>query len=168
MRRPCALAICLAAAVAALGGCGDDEPEPATKGDAAETVPTTTGSDASGRAVATVELEATEYAFDPANPGVESAGVVKFEVSNAGKVPHALEVEGPEGEVATRKIGPGSATTIGADLGEPGRYKFYCPIGDHEQRGMAGEVYIAYDKVEPEQEDEQEEEDPGGGSPGGY
>jgi uncharacterized cupredoxin-like copper-binding protein len=28
------------------------------------------------------------------------------------------------------------------DLSEPGTYRFYCPVGNHEQLGMVGEVTV--------------------------
>ena len=93
--------------------------------------------------MATIEVEETEYELNPANPGVESAGLVKFEVTNAGKIGHALEVEGPDGEVETEEIAPGDTATLEADLNKPGSYRWYCPIGDHADQGMDGQILIA-------------------------
>jgi len=64
-------------------------------------------------------------------------------VRNAGETVHALEVEGPGGEVETDRIKPGSSTTLNADLDEAGRYEWYCPVGDHKDRGMKGEITVA-------------------------
>ncbi len=96
-----------------------------------------------GKLVARVAVAESEYRLIPPNPEVEEAGVVQFDVRNAGKIGHAVEVEGPEGEVETEEIEPGGTATLKADLGKPGRYIWYCPIADHEQRGMKGEILVA-------------------------
>ena len=96
-----------------------------------------------GKPVATVEVEESEFRLSPPTPEVEEAGVVEFKVTNSGKIAHALEVEGPEGEVETEEIEPGGRATLKADLGKPGRYIWYCPIGDHQQLGMKGEIIVA-------------------------
>ncbi len=49
--------------------------------------------------VATIDVRETEFKLDPANPRIEKPGFVEFKVNNAGQTVHALEVEGPEGEV---------------------------------------------------------------------
>lgn len=95
-----------------------------------------------GEPVATVKLEQTEYRFDPAVPKVEGVGVVKIEVTNSGKIGHALEVVGPEREFEVEAIAPGETATLEADLGEPGFYKWYCPIADHDDRGMIGAISV--------------------------
>ena len=130
-RRKLALLI----ALIALGGCGDDDES--TSGTSTEQT------SATGPAVATISVAETEFRLSPANPSVAKAGVVAFQVENAGKVAHALEVEGPGGEVETDRIEPGTDATLKADLGKPGRYEWYCPIGDHRDRGMKGEITVA-------------------------
>ena len=130
-RRKLALLI----ALIALGGCGDDDES--TSGTSTEQT------SATGPAVATISVAETEFRLSPANPSVAKAGVVAFQVENAGKVAHALEVEGPGGEVETDRIEPGTDATLKADLGKPGRYEWYCPIGDHRDRGMKDEITVA-------------------------
>lgn len=169
---------CLAAALA-LAACGDDErgsveqsgsATGTTQDTATETTGQTTTSGAEepkGDPVATIEVEETEFELDPANPGVQDAGLVAFEVTNAGKVPHALEVEGPSGEAETEEIAPGKTAELTVDLGEPGTYKWYCPIADHEDRGMVGQIRIA-GGGDGGSAPEEESEDPGSGGAGGY
>ncbi len=111
-------------AMAFLAGCGDDDDGSVKVSD--------------GR----VKVSATDYALSPANPAIDKT-VVEFEVSNDGKVAHALEVEGSEGEVETDAIDPGKSATLKADFGKPGRYSWYCPLGDHKERGMKGEITVA-------------------------
>jgi uncharacterized cupredoxin-like copper-binding protein len=131
----------------ALCGCGEDEEGRVDiSGGATDTSTSGTSTEESsvtGTAVATVSVAETEYRLSPANPSVAKAGVVEFEVVNAGKVAHALEVEGPGGEVETDEIKPGSSATLKADLDKAGRYEWYCPIGNHKDRGMKGEITVA-------------------------
>jgi len=154
MHVPRFLVMCLMVAAPALAACGDDDERgtaeqsggsTSTAGAETSTTPTTTsGSEQpKGDPVATIEVEETEYELNPANPGVESVGLVQFEVTNAGKIGHALEVEGPDGEVETEEIAPGDTATIEADLNKPGSYRWYCPIGDHADQGMDGQILVA-------------------------
>jgi len=125
VRRRALLALLIA--LVAVGGCGDDDEEAGPTGSAVETV----------------SVAETEFRLSPANPSVAKAGVVEFQVVNAGKVAHALEVEAPGGQVETPEIKPGSDATVKADLDKAGRYEWYCPIGDHKDRGMKGEITVA-------------------------
>lgn len=135
----------------ALAACGEDREgsvdesggSTATTGTGTTGTGTTTTPAAAGPAVATVAMRATEFAFDPRNPRVSKPGVVTFRVRNAGNAPHALEVEGPGGEVETDTIEPGRSATLKANLSRPGSYVLYCPVGDHESRGMKGRVTVA-------------------------
>ncbi|MBA3329219.1 MAG: hypothetical protein H0T43_13055, partial [Solirubrobacterales bacterium] len=65
-----------------------------------------------------------------------------FEVTNEGEAPHALAVAGPAGLARTPALRPGQATTLTVEL-PAGTYKWYCPLADHELRGMAGRVRVA-------------------------
>ena len=129
MRRSAATAI----ALLALAGCGEDEQPAPSPSSPAERPPQ--------RPAATVAVSETEYRIEPANPTVPP-GTVAFRVRNEGGLPHALEVEGPEGEVETRALDPGAATTLEVRLTRSGTYTWYCPIGDHEDRGMKGTITV--------------------------
>jgi plastocyanin len=131
-----ALAVALVA-----GGCGSDDEEGSGSGSGAQKQE----SSASGGGGSTVEVGATEFKFDPANPKVAKAGKVKFELTNKGQAPHALEVEGPRGEVETKTIEGGESASVTADLSKPGSYTMYCPVGNHRQQGMEGKVVVAAD-----------------------
>ncbi len=138
----------IAAALLALAACGEDR-EGSVKESGSGTAATgTTGTSTaparpSGAVVAKVRVRETEFKLDPANPRIPKAGVVQFDVTNAGEAPHALEVEGPEGEVETETIAPGKKATLKADLSKAGTYVWYCPVGDHEQKGMKGRITVA-------------------------
>jgi plastocyanin len=157
-----------------VAGCGDDE----ESGDGgAGQAATEEQAEPSEAASKTVDISATDFKFDPGNPKVEQAGVVEFRLTNDGQAPHALEVEGPEGEVESEVIQPGKSTTLKADLGRQGSFVIYCPVGNHRELGMEGKVQVAGggaggqdDKGGRESEDEkkggEDEKDGGGGSYG--
>ncbi len=143
--------LCVAALGLLVAGCGGEAP--------------------SSEAVATVDVSETEYALDPSDATVDESGVIEFVATNDGEIEHSLEVEGPE-EAATDTIAPGDSASVEADL-PPGEYKWYCPIGSHEQQGMVGTVTVAEgggasaeetESEEPETESEEPESE-GTGSP---
>ena len=121
------------AVVALLAGCGDDNDETTSAAGA-------TTQSAGGQ---TVDISETDYKLDPSDPTVRP-GSVSFKVTNDGAVDHNLEVEGPEGEQELEQdLAPGESGTLTVDLSKPGRYEFYCPVGDHRDRGMEGEITVA-------------------------
>ena len=70
-------------------------------------------------------------------------GPVAFEVTNAGKIPHALEVEGRGTERSTPQIQPGTSATLKLNL-RSGSYETYCPVGkgSHKMLGMLGHLNV--------------------------
>ena len=42
----------------------------------------------------------------------------------------------------TETIGPGESASVTVDL-ESGTYEMYCPIGNHRDLGMTGEVTVS-------------------------
>lgn len=152
----------------AASGCGGGE----------EAADTDAPAGGGGEPVASVEVSETEFALEPENPTVEQSGLVEFVATNHGQIDHSLEVEGPE-EVETEIIGPGESASVQAKL-PPGEYKMYCPVGDHEDRGMVGTVTVAGgggggsgetedegSEAENESETETESESEAGDDPGG-
>ena len=141
-------ALVIGLAVVALGACGDDERDGSVEQSGGSTTTTgTTGTTStpapSGAAAAKVQVTETEYELEPKNPRIAKVGVVSFAVENAGKVTHSLEVEAPGAEVETEGIEPGGKATLKVDLSKPGTYEWYCPIGDHKDRGMKGRITVA-------------------------
>jgi plastocyanin len=129
----------LAIAAAALGGCGEQR----LAGGTLRTSPTPVGAPTTiGAAVATIPVSLVEYRLQPANPRVPRHGAIAFVATNDGQSSHALSVDGPAGEVSSVALRPGERTTIEVRLPR-GTYKWYCPIADHERRGMVGRVHVA-------------------------
>jgi plastocyanin len=125
MRRFLLLTVLFLAALL-LAGCGSDDGDDE-------------GGESSGGQ--SVEVVATEFAFDPADVSVDEAGETTFTVSNEGEFPHALEIEGNGIEEETEELGPGESGSVTVDL-EPGEYELYCPVGDHRERGMVGTLVV--------------------------
>jgi plastocyanin len=140
----------LAAMVLALGACGSDDDDGGGGGGSGAQQEESSGggsgggsggSGGGGGGGSTVQVTATDFEFDPADPKVE-AGKVKFEMTNNGQAPHAIEIEGPSGEAETETVQAGEKTSVTVDLSKPGKYTMYCPVGNHRQMGMEGEVTV--------------------------
>ncbi len=79
--------------------------------------------------------------MDPAEITLDRPGTYLFRASNSGEGEHAIEIEGEGIEEETEDIQPGESTLLEVNL-DPGTYKLYCPVGDHEERGMVGTVTV--------------------------
>ena len=117
-------------AALALTGCGSGSDEAATTDGGA-----TTGGQ-------TIEISETEFALDPSSVQVDETGTVTFRVTNDGAIAHALEVDGDDFEEETGTIEPGESAELTVDLSQEGSYELYCPIGDHREQGMEGELVV--------------------------
>lgn len=96
------------------------------------------GEEATGQ---TVDVSATEFAFNPADLHVDAAGTYTFHLTNAGEFEHALEIEGQGVEEATATIGGGESADVTVDVAE-GEYEIYCPVGNHREMGMEGTLTV--------------------------
>jgi plastocyanin len=136
-RRRRALALPLALVAVALplaaAGCGDDDEDDAAAPATEEATDTGGGE--------TVDMSLVDFALEPDQVEVAS-GPVTFEVTNDGEAPHNLEIEG-EGveEVLPEDLQGGQSGTLEVDL-QPGTYEMYCPVGDHADQGMVGELTV--------------------------
>ena len=153
----CAAAAALALGFAACGG--DDDGESGTTGASGTTseelLPPT------GPPAETIKLTETEFAIEPADVEVAKEGIVEFKVKNAGSTTHALEVEGGDVEQETAEIAPGESASLKVRLPE-GTYELYCPIGDHQDRGMTGELTVGAGGASSGEDDSGGEDNSGG------
>ena len=142
-RRRLATVLVLGAAALSLAaaGCGDDDDDETTA-----VTPTTTETGATGPTGAagggeTVDISETEFALDPDSVDVK-AGSVTFNVTNDGEIVHNLEVEGNGvEETLPADLAAGDSGELTVDL-EPGTYEMYCPVGNHADEGMTGEITV--------------------------
>lgn len=88
-----------------------------------------------------VRLEMTEFEFGPADVNLDTAGTYVFVAENTGGAPHALEIEGNGLDEATETVSPGQSARLEVEL-KPGKYRIYCPVGNHEALGMVGTVTV--------------------------
>jgi plastocyanin len=71
------------------------------------------------------------------------AGDVTIVMKNpsSATAPHAVEIEGQGVEEKSGVVEPGGTAKVTAKL-EPGTYEFYCPVGNHYDAGMEGELTV--------------------------
>lgn len=88
-----------------------------------------------------VVIQAASFAYQPHEIRV-APGPVTFVVTNAADIAHGFEVEGHGLEVAIESIAPGTTDSLTVTFEESGEYVVYCPVGDHQERGMTGTVMV--------------------------
>jgi len=77
-----------------------------------------------------------------------AAGQVTFTATNAGSIPHALEVEGNGLEQKTPLIRPGETATLTLTL-KPGNYEIYCPVGEDSHKKLGMETHLKVEGEKP-------------------
>jgi plastocyanin len=150
IRRWTALACALALAAGTLAACGgDDDDNGSSASGGGDTAAQTTGGGATsgsggGETTLTeVAVESGGLAFDRPD-ATARAGSVTMTLDNpsGNGLPHAIEIEGNGIEEETDTIDPGARASVTVDL-RPGRYVFYCPVGDHRAQGMEGTLTVS-------------------------
>jgi len=88
-----------------------------------------------------MNVTATEMAFQLDSDDVP-AGEWTITLTNAGRMTHDLVVEQDGEDIArTDQIDRDGSTTLTVTL-TPGRYVFYCSVGNHRAMGMAVDVTV--------------------------
>src|SRR5690349_11215519 len=92
-----------------------------------------------------ITVTATDYSFSPRELRVTAGRPLSLTVVNNGKETHGLRITLSYGEVPLpMNVPPGEkVTTVIDTLGEPGTYRIYCPVDDHEHKGMTGTIVVA-------------------------
>jgi plastocyanin len=92
-----------------------------------------------------VTLTATDYRFTPSTIHAVAGQPLEITIVNHGTKTHGLRLVLSYGEAPfPENVPPGQTTsTVFNNLGEPGTYRFYCPVEDHARRGMQGTLVIA-------------------------
>src|SRR6185437_5860676 len=73
--------------------------------------------------------------------GTIGTGPVTFVITNAGTIPHGLEVEGAGIEKEVESIQPGATDTLTLRL-TPGTYDVYCPVGSDSHRKLGMDTHL--------------------------
>jgi uncharacterized cupredoxin-like copper-binding protein len=145
MQKMGALAALIAAfAMLAVAGCGSSDDDSSTEA----TTSSSTTQEASGGAGGSsgggesIDVSLTDFKLDPADPTVK-AGQVTINATNDGDTTHSIEIEGNgiEETELPNDLAPGDNGSLSVDL-KPGTYEWYCPVGNHRDLGMEGEVTV--------------------------
>jgi uncharacterized cupredoxin-like copper-binding protein len=88
-------------------------------------------------AAKTIAVRESEYKIRLASSTV-AAGPIAFDVSNAGRIPHDLTIQGSK---ATPSIAPGKSATLTVTL-KPGTYTLYCSVPGHRKLGMVAKLTV--------------------------
>jgi uncharacterized cupredoxin-like copper-binding protein len=137
-RRFAALFVIAVAVAVPIAGCGGGDDDNSTS---AETAGATQASTTGGGGQ-TVDMTAADFKFDPSDPTVKS-GDVTFNLKNDGQESHSLEIEDVNGQdqEIEGEVSPGQSGTLKVNL-PPGKYEFYCPVANHKEMGMEGEITV--------------------------
>ncbi|MCI2416411.1 hypothetical protein MOQ72_03160 [Saccharopolyspora sp. K220] len=69
-------------------------------------------------------------------------GPYAFNAVNAGRIVHALAIDGPGvANQSTAVVQSGQSAVLNVTL-VPGSYRFYCPVGRHAEEGMEVAVFV--------------------------
>ena len=136
-------ALMLALGALAMAGCGGGSDSSSSSAATTSTEQAGGGSGGSGGGSSqSVNVSLTDFKLNPDNPTVK-AGSVTFKATNDGQTTHSLEVEGPGDEQELpNDLAPGDSGELTVDLSKPGTYEWYCPIANHRQLGMEGEITV--------------------------
>ncbi len=134
-----AAAIVLAACGSSGGSYGSSPSSPSSAA-ASSTATGTAQQQAAGKGTSETVTE-TEFhialSFKKLKPGTYT-----FHVKNAGKINHALTVNGPGvANKGTGDISAGSSGVLTVTL-KAGTYDIYCPVGNHKMQGMDEMVQV--------------------------
>jgi uncharacterized cupredoxin-like copper-binding protein len=140
------LALLLALAAIAVVGCGGSDDSSSSAADTStseEAAGGGGGGGSSGGSAQTLNVSETDFKLDPAEPTVD-AGQVTIKAANDGQTTHSIEVEGNgiEEQELPNDLAPGDSGEMTVDLSKPGTYEWYCPIANHRDLGMEGEITV--------------------------
>jgi uncharacterized cupredoxin-like copper-binding protein len=92
--------------------------------------------------VKTIDMTATEFTFSTGSTiMLDKGGIYEFKLTNSGQFPHALEIAGNGLDDKTETLQPSGTASLKVNL-KTGTYDFYCPVSNHKQRGMDGQIIV--------------------------
>ncbi len=92
----------------------------------------------------TIEITATEYAFN-GDPGAIGRGdTIEFDLENVGELDHSLEVLSSSGSSLgrTERIAPGASASVTVTFDDAGVYRLICDVDDHLSRGQTASISV--------------------------
>ena len=91
----------------------------------------------------TVEMKASNYAFDPGVIVARKGDTLVLHVTNVSGEKHNITVKDPSGKVIKSADLPGhEAVTMEIPLETAGVYPFYCDVDLHSTLGMKGRIEV--------------------------
>lgn len=87
----------------------------------------------------TIEVEATEFAFQPERLTIDAGESVNLTLVNRGQLLHDLSI--PELGIDL-VAAPGETTTTGLEVIEAGEYRILCTVPGHAQAGMSAWMVV--------------------------
>jgi cytochrome c oxidase subunit 2 len=117
-------AVAVVAGLFLLGACGDDEGS------------SDGSSDGGSSDAQTIEVTASDFAFDPDTFEVEGGGEVEVSLTNDGDVEHSFSIEDPEFEIEAEGGDSATGTFTAPD---DGSVEFFCKYHPDQ---MTGEITV--------------------------
>ncbi len=91
----------------------------------------------------TVEMKASNFAFDPGRIVARKGDTLVLHVTNVSKEKHNITVKDPSGKiVASEDLPSGQTVTVEIPLPTAGVYPFFCAIDFHAGLGMKGRIEV--------------------------
>lgn len=97
------------------------------------------GGGGGGNGAVTLEVSASEFAFDPSSLAVAENG--KIVLNNVGTVQHDIAVKEDE-SFTMDLVDPGSSGELDLSGLAPGEYNVFCTVPGHEAAGMKGTLTV--------------------------
>ena len=91
----------------------------------------------------TVEMKASNFAFDPGRIVARKGDTLVLHVTNVAKEKHEITVKDPSGKIVkSADLPAGQTVTLEVPLATAGVYPFYCDIDFHSGLGMKGRIEV--------------------------
>jgi uncharacterized cupredoxin-like copper-binding protein len=151
-----ATVLAVAATAALVAGCGGSSGSSSSGGggygggSAASAPKTTTttaaaapAAAAAGAALALSADERSGLAFAPKTLEAKAGAVtLKLDNPSANSLPHGIALDGQGISRSGAIAQPGATSSVTVTL-KPGKYSFYCPVGNHRAQGMEGQLTVS-------------------------
>lgn len=87
----------------------------------------------------TIEIVATDFAYDPSEITLKAGETVNIRLVNRGTLVHDLMLPGFRMHLLAA---PGQSITSGIRASRPGEYVFFCGVPGHREAGMIGKIIV--------------------------
>lgn len=97
---------------------------------------------ASGGPEREVRIKVEDYHFSPSLIVAKPGEKLRLVLTSQGNQEHGITVDLPPGAKSSHEhVHKGETMQLEMTVPSvPGRYNFYCPVGDHFSRGMTGQI----------------------------